>query len=135
MRLPVCGLPVPLSVNTIVPRRSTPLAELTFVNLTPTVHDCPGVRVVPVQVSCPATALKNQVKRPPPGELTATPVTVICEVLVALFVNVTVPVPVLGLEPAGKVIVSGFGVIDTVARVATPVPVSVTGVGVTVAPV
>ena len=134
--MPVCGLRAPLSVNTIVPGRSTPLAELTLVNRTPTVHDCPGARVVPVQVSCPTTALKNQVKRPlPVPELTATPVTVICEVLVALFVNVTVPVPVLGLEPAGKVIVSGLGAIDTVARVATPVPVSVTGVGVTVAPV
>ena len=46
-------------------------------------------------------------------------------------VSVTVPVPVM--LPVGSVIVSGFGEIDIVARVATPVPVNVTGVGVTVA--
>lgn len=54
----------------------------------------------------------------------------------AVFFSVTVPVPVS--VPAGSVIVSGFGVfgvIDTVALIATPVPVRVTAVGVTVAPV
>ena len=48
-------------------------------------------------------------------------------------VNVTTPVP--ESEPRGAVIVRGFGVMDMVARVATPVPVRLTGVGVTVAPV
>jgi hypothetical protein len=68
---------------------------------------------------------------PPP---TATEETVIWEPPVAaVFVRVTVPVPVL--TPVANVIVSGFGVIDTLARVATPVPVSVTGEPVTVAPV
>jgi hypothetical protein len=125
-------------VNVIVPARFTPPAEVTFVNRTPTVHEAPGASVVPVQVSAPATALKNQVRRllPAPEE-TATPVTVADAPVAALpvFVNVTVPVPLRGLPPAANVIVSGFGVIDTVARVATPVPVKVTGVGVTVAPV
>jgi hypothetical protein len=48
---------------------------------------------------------------------------------------VTTPVPVIFKAPVGRVIVSGFGEIETVARVVTPVPLSVTGVGVTVAPV
>lgn len=51
----------------------------------------------------------------------------------AVFVSVTVPEP--DSVPVGRVMVNGFGLIETVARVATPVPVSVTGVGVTVAPV
>jgi len=51
----------------------------------------------------------------------------------AVLVNVTTPVP-LGL-PLGNVIVNGFGVIDTVARAATPVPVSVTGAIVAPVPV
>jgi len=67
---------------------------------------------------------------------TATLLTATCEPpAAAVFVNVTVPVPVKFSIPLGSVIVSGFGEIDMVARVATPVPVNVTGVGVTVAPV
>ena len=41
-------------MNVIVPARSTPLGEVTFVNLTPTVHDAPGARGTPVQVFDPA---------------------------------------------------------------------------------
>ena len=51
----------------------------------------------------------------------------------AVFVSVTVPDP--EKVPEARVMVNGFGLIETVARVATPVPVSVTVVGVTVAPV
>ena len=40
-------------------------------------------------------------------------------------VKVTVPVPVK--DPVARVIVRGFGVIETVAGVATPVPLSATG--------
>jgi len=66
---------------------------------------------------------------------TATLLTVNCAPVPAgaVLAKVTVLVPVR--EPVGNVMVSGLGVIDTVARVATPVPASVTGVGVTVAPV
>jgi hypothetical protein len=53
----------------------------------------------------------------------------------ALFVKVSVPVPVKFTAPLGRVIVSGFGAIETVARFATPVPVNATGEPVTVAPV
>lgn len=75
--------------------------------------------------------VKDQMK---PAPETFTPVTDTCEpVAAAVLVSVTVPDP--DNVPEGKVIVSGFGVIDTVARVATPVPVNDTGVGVTVAPV
>ena len=48
-------------------------------------------------------------------------------------VKVTSAVPVD--EPVGRVIVWGFGEIDTVARVETPVPASDTEGGVTIAPV
>src|SRR5579885_2541686 len=64
---------------------------------------------------------------------TATLVTATDDAEAAELVSVTVPVPVM--LPVGKVMVSGFGVIDTVPRVATLVPVRFTGVGVTVAPV
>jgi len=104
------------------------------VNLTATVQLAPGARVVPVQLSGPASAptLKKKVSTDPPE--TATVETVICApVAGAVLAKVTVPVP--ELTPVGKVIVSGFGEIDTVARAATPVPVSETGVVVTVAPV
>src|ERR1700757_4338445 len=121
MRLPVCGLPAPLSVNTIVPARSTPLGEPTLVNLTPTVQLAPGVRVAPVQLSAPTTLLKKKVVRLPPNE-TASEATVMLAPVVAgaVFVRVTVPVPVVQAavgvgEQLGKVIVSGLGVIDTVA--------------------
>jgi len=49
----------------------------------------------------------------------------------AVLANVTVPDPLR--VPDARVMVSGFGEIVTVARVVTPVPVRVTGVGVTVA--
>ena len=67
---------------------------------------------------------------------TATLLTATCEPPeAAVFVSVTTPVPVMFRTPLGSVIVSGLGEIDMVARVATPVPVNVSGVGVTVAPV
>lgn len=50
-----------------------------------------------------------------------------------VLVNVTSAVPVA--DPVGSVIVCGFGEIKTVARVETPVPLSVTDAGVTDAPV
>jgi len=50
-----------------------------------------------------------------------------------VLVNVTSAVPVT--DPVGSVIVCGFGEIKTVARIDTPVPLSVTETGVTVAPV
>jgi hypothetical protein len=49
----------------------------------------------------------------------------------AVFVSVTVPDP--DRVPDARVMVRGFGAIDTVARVATPAPVRVTGEPVTVA--
>ena len=99
-----------------------------------TVHVAPGASVAPVQVFGPASAptLKKYVVGEPPE--TVTLVTATCAPLAAaVLLKVSVPVPVT--TPVGRVIVSGFDVIDMVARVATPVPVSVTGVGVTVAPV
>ena len=76
-------------------------------------------------------AVKAQIK---PAPLTATLVTETLDPLAAaVFVSVTVPDP--ERVPEARVMVSGFGLIETVARVATPVPVSDTGVGVTVAPV
>ena len=103
-------------------------------NLTVTVQLAPGARVVPVQLSGPASAptLKKKVKGEPPE--TATLETVIwAPVPGAVLARVIIPVPVM--VPVGKVILSGFGAIDTVARVKTPVPLSKTGVGVTAAPV
>ena len=132
MRAPVWGLPDPLSVNVIIPARSTPLGESTFVNLTPTVHDAPGARGTPVQVSDPATMLKKYVRIDPPETAILLTFT---EALPAgaVLVNVIVPVPVM--VPVGNVILNGFGAIDTADRVAVPVPVNVTGEPVTVAPV
>jgi hypothetical protein len=76
-------------------------------------------------------AVKDQIR---PDPVTATLVTETSDPpAAAVFVSVTVPDP--DRVPEAKVMVSGFGEIDTVARVATPVPVSDTGVGVTVAPV
>jgi len=43
-------------VNVIVPLRFEPLGEVTLVNLTATVHDAPGAKVAPVQLSGPASA-------------------------------------------------------------------------------
>ena len=106
-------------------------------NLTDTVQLVPGAMFAPVQVSGPARGplLKRYVSMVPPDA--TTPVTATLDPPApAVFARVTVPVPVVQArvgvgEQLGKVIVSG--VIDTAARVATPVPVSVTGVGVTVA--
>jgi hypothetical protein len=120
-------------VNLIVPVRFVPLAAVPFVNLTPTVQVAPGANVAPVQLSAPMTLLN---RKPVPGPFwTVTLLTVICAALVpvAVFVSVTVPVPVF--TPVGSVMVSGLGVIVTVAPLATPVPVRVTGEPVTVAPV
>ena len=65
---------------------------------------------------------------PPSG--TVTFVTATFEpVAAAVLVRVTVPVPVV--TPVASVIVSGLGVIDSAARVATPVPDSATGEPVT----
>ena len=131
MRAPVWGLPDPLSVNVIIPARSTPLGESTFVNLTPTVHDAPGARGTPVQVFDPAMTLKKYVPSVPPE--TATLVTFSeAPPAAAVLVNVMVPVPLK--VPVGNVIVNGLGVIDTGDCVAAPVPVSVTGEPVTAAP-
>jgi hypothetical protein len=78
--------------------------------------------------------LKKKVVRLPPNETVSEATVMLAPVVAgAVFVSVTVPVPVL--TPVANVIVSGFGVIDTLARAATPVPVSVTGEPVTVAPV
>jgi len=124
MSVPACGLPVALSVNVMVPARLTPLGDKPFVNLTPTVHVPPGARTVPVHVSAPATALKDQLRPPPPIPfVTATPVTVTGEV-VEVLVRVTAPVPVI--VPVANVIVKGLGVIDTVPGV-TPVPLRAIG--------
>jgi hypothetical protein len=115
----------------MLPVRVVPRGELTFVNRTLTVQDAPGASVAPVHVSAPDTALKNQVDMLPPE--TPTLVTNV-EVPPAgeALVKVTTPVPVP--EPVAKVIKSGFGEIDTVALVLTPVPVRLTGRGVTVSP-
>jgi hypothetical protein len=123
-----------LSVKVIVPVRFVPLAENKFVNLTPTVQLAPGANVAPVQLFAPATRLKEYVKPLPPD--VATLVTATCApVDAAVLVRVTVPVPVMFKAPLGNVMVSGFGEIERLARADTPAPVSVTGVGVTVAPV
>ena len=88
-----------------------------------------GARLAPVQLSVPF--VQDQI-RPEPE--TATLVTATEDPpAAAVLVSVTVDDP--DKVPEGKVIVSGFGEIDTVARVNTPVPVSDTDVGVTVAPV
>src|SRR5260370_30695304 len=124
MSVPACGLPVALSVNVMVPARLTPLGDKPFVNLTPTVHVPPGTRTLPVNVSTPATGLKDQLRPPPPIPfVTATPVTVTGEV-VEVLVRVTAPVPVI--VPVANVIVKGLGVIDTVPGV-TPVPLRAIG--------
>ena len=98
--------------------------------LTVTVHVCAGARLAPVQVFVPI-CVQAQIR---PAPETATLVTATSDPpAAAVLVSVTVDDPVR--VPDGKVIVSGFGEIDTVARAVTAVPVSVTGVGVTVAPV
>lgn len=100
-------------------------------NRTVTVHDAPGARAVPEHVSDPATMLNVKFR------LTGATATFVTWVDVPpagdAFVRVTTPVPLR--DPVGSVIVSGFGEIETVARVATLMPVRATGVGVTVSPV
>jgi hypothetical protein len=106
------------------------------VNLTVTVQVAPGAKVAPVQVSGPPSRpplIKDHVRIPDPGAATVALVTVNCAPPAgAVLVSATVLVPVM--VPVGKVMVSGFGVIDTVARFATLAPVSATGVGVTTVP-
>jgi hypothetical protein len=118
-------------VKVIVPARFTPLGEPVFVNLTDTVQEAPGARFVPVQVSGPASGPfeKKKVVSVPPA---ATTLVIATEEVPAVFLRVTVPVPVI--VPVGKVMVSGFGEIVTVALFATPEPLSGTGVGVTITP-
>ena len=77
--------------------------------------------------------LKKYVKILPPDTATLETVKLAPVVVGAVLVRVTTLVPVN--VPVGNVILSGLGRIDTVARAVTPVPVSDTGVGVTVAPV
>ena len=118
-------------MNVIVPVRFAPLAERRLVNLTDTEQLAPGATVAPVQVSGPAKGplVNMYVSRVPP--LTATLVTCTdAPPAAAVFVSVTVPVPVE--LPVGNEMVSGEML--TVAG-AVPVPVSVTAAGVTVAPV
>lgn len=125
-----------MSVKVIVPARFTPLGDSTLVKSTTTVQDAPGAKFVPVQLSAPpksALSEKNQVNSPLPAEVIETPVTATDDALAAGLVSVTVPVP--EKVPAANVIVSGFGEIVTVPRVATPVPLNATGEPVTVAPV
>jgi hypothetical protein len=97
--------------------------------VTPTVQVAPGARFTPVQLSAPL--VQAQIK---PAPETATLVTATCELPAAEgLVKVMVPLP--DNVPVGRVTVSGLGEMETVARAATPDPVSDTGVGVTVAPV
>ena len=84
-----------------------------------------------MQVFVPAMTLKKYVPRLPPETTTLVTFTE-APPAAAVLVNVIVPVPVA--VPVGNVIVNGLGVIDTVALVAVPVPVSVTGEPVTAAP-
>ena len=131
-----CGLPAPLSLNVSVPVRVVPLADPTLVKLTAIVQDAPGAMVAPVQVStptCAPLAKEKVVGDPPAGTVLAT--VTFAPPGAAVFVNVSVPVPVTLAAPLGKVMVNGFGRIVTAGRVATPVPVSATGVPVTVTPV
>lgn len=111
-------------MNLIVPDLFPVFVRAKRVYLTSTVQDAPGIRLVPVQVSAaPATKLKV----PGPAPLvTLTFVTAILDGLAVLFVSVAVPAMVR--IPASNVMVSGLGVMVTVALVVTPVPVSVTTV-------
>src|SRR5580765_1350733 len=109
------------------PRRLTPLAASRLVKRTRTVQVCPGVSVVPVQVFAlvPLGSItRDHVNSPDPAEAaaTATFVTVTDAPPVGwVLVRVTTPVPVT--EKAGSVIVSGFGVIETVPVPPPPPPV------------
>jgi len=121
---PACGEPVAVSVKVMAPR-CVP-TDPTRVNRTVAVQLAAGAKFVPMQVS--ESLVKAQIS---PAPDTVTLVTATLEPPAAVeFVNVTVPVPVR--VPDGNVIVNG--VIDTVPRVATLVPVKVSGEFVTVAP-
>ena len=96
-----------LSVKVIVPVRVTFTAEVTLLNLTPTVQVRPGCKVAPVQVFAPTTALKNQVVAVPPETATLVIVTEAPPAAV-VFVRVTVAVPVPTL-PIGVGNVIGDG--------------------------
>src|SRR5215831_3729698 len=120
----------------MVPSRSTPRVASKLENRTVTVQLSPGASVVPVHVSGPANApeISDQVNSPDPGADTLWLVTVKLAPPIAgdVLVSVTVPVPVT--TAGGRTIVSGLGVIETVARFATPAPVSVTGEPFTMTP-
>src|SRR5262249_53345706 len=134
VRAPFAGEGVPLLVKLIVPLRFTPGGASTLVNRTPTVQVPPGGMACPVQAFWPSTRLKNQVSNDPPGPfVTVTLLTVMLAPVPscgAPLVRTTMPASVMA--PAGIVMVTGAT--ETVARFATPVPVSVTGVGSTTAP-
>jgi len=119
-------------VNVIVPRRFTPRAvPARLLNLTVTAQLAPGANAAVQELF---VTEKLKVVDEPPVAVTATLVTDTCAPpAAAVFVKVTTPVPLV--EPVGKVMVKGFGDIDKLACVATPVPLSVTTAGVTVAPV
>lgn len=121
---PVCGEPVAVSVNVIVPGRLTLRGDRTFVNRTVTEQLAPGARLVPVQLSDPATMLKNQVKMPPPVPFAT--VTFEMAKLVPpaeeALAKVTMPVPLN--VPVPRVIVNGLGEIVAVPRFAELVPIS-----------
>ena len=68
----------------------------------------------------------------PAPDVIVTPVTATDDALAAELVSITVPVPVS--VPVGNVMVSGFGVIETVPRATTLDPLSATGEPVTVTP-
>jgi hypothetical protein len=72
---------------------------------------------------------KNVVSVPPETDTLLT----VVEVPPAAWVLVKVTRPVPVADPVGRVIVNGFGAIETAARVETPVPLRMTEVGVTVA--
>jgi hypothetical protein len=110
-----------------------------LVNLTDTVHDCPGATANPVQVLGPASAplLKLYWAAVPLGWLTTTFVTDTLEhvaagvqVLVSVTKPVVVTLPEMLTSGLSNVMVNGFGVIDTAAREATPLPARFTTMGV-----
>jgi hypothetical protein len=120
-------------VNRIVPLRTWFLAaDTATVKFTVTVQVAFAARVALVQVSAPAAvAFENVYPESGPPPATATAVTV-TDAVDDVFLSVTTPVPlVLGF---GRLMFSGFGVIDTLSTGATPAPVRFTGVPVTVAP-
>ncbi len=120
----LCGDPVAVSVKDMVPRWVP--TDRKRLKSTVTVHEAPGARLLSRQVSVPL--VQDQIN-PAPATLSAVIATL--DALAALLVTVTVPAPVK--VPVGRVTVTGVTV--NAPRVATPVPLSVTGEFVTVAPV